>query len=178
MSKRIGFLAFLIVTLVAAFAWAADPAAPLTGIHVADQVFAYLGAASTILLILANVLPKDWAVTQLLARFGADLRGINSLTPTERSVRQAAARAAGLLIFCFVAARTFTACTPKEIQAANQAVDIANAVCELAGSQDDPAWVQFACKNLDQNGAPVQFTARAPRGKPLGRLEVCPAVAK
>lgn len=48
-----------------------------------ETLFAYLGMAVAGLSALATVLPRHWRVTQLCARFSADLRGILTPDPSD-----------------------------------------------------------------------------------------------
>lgn len=43
-----------------------------------EQLMALMGAIGTVASILATVLPKHWPLTQLLARFFADTRGVHA----------------------------------------------------------------------------------------------------
>ncbi len=63
-------------------AWAQEAGAA-TGHELVDRIFAYLGMAVTVTSTLATVLPRAWRVTQLLARFSADLRGILTPDPSD-----------------------------------------------------------------------------------------------
>lgn len=59
----------------------APPVETLTpiGVPLIEKIFVYLGMVVTFLSALAAILPKSWKLTQVIARFSADLRGI--LTP-------------------------------------------------------------------------------------------------
>ena len=71
--------------------------APVTGLPVVDQVLAWVGALAGVLTFLATVLPRTWKVTQLLARFASDLRGI--LTPdTSDDPKWMKGKGAGLIV--------------------------------------------------------------------------------
>jgi hypothetical protein len=59
------------------------PPSPVTGYPLIDRVLAWLGATVTVLSTLAAILPKSWRVTQLIARFSADLRGILTPDPSD-----------------------------------------------------------------------------------------------
>jgi hypothetical protein len=57
----------------------ASPPPPAVKASLFEQAFSYLGMAAAGLSAVAALLPRSWKVTQLAARFSADLRGI--LTP-------------------------------------------------------------------------------------------------
>lgn len=73
--------AFVVVRLT--FAAEAVATATATGYPIVDQVFAYLGMAAAALSTLGAVLPRGWKVTQLAARWSADLRGILTADPSD-----------------------------------------------------------------------------------------------
>lgn len=77
----LALLSFAFIFFAVHLAFAADDAAPasVTGLPVVDQILGYLGAIGASLTVLANLLPRTWRFTQVLARFSSDLRGI--LTP-------------------------------------------------------------------------------------------------
>lgn len=66
----------LIALSVYLFASVAIAQAEATGYPAVDQVLVWIGVASVIAAALATALPKEWRITQILARFGSDTRNL------------------------------------------------------------------------------------------------------
>lgn len=83
----LALLSFAGVVFVASVAFGAEPpaagAGTVVGHPLVDTIFAYLGMLLTALTTLSAVLPRTWRLTQLLARFSADLRGILTPDPSD-----------------------------------------------------------------------------------------------
>lgn len=84
LSLRVMLLAILMLGFVGCSpAFAADGTAPPIEHPLVERVFAVLGLAASVLATLATVLPRSWRITQLCARFSADLRGILTPDPSD-----------------------------------------------------------------------------------------------
>jgi hypothetical protein len=106
--------------------------APVTGHPLADQVFAWIGTAITVLTILATVLPRAWRLTQILARFAMDLRGILTADPKD----DPSWIKPNLLVFVFAGViATLGGCAGLK-QNARTVNDAANVLCELFGVEN------------------------------------------
>lgn len=71
--KLTPILIALSVYLLTATAYAS---AVVTGYPMVDLVLVWVGVASVIAAALATALPKEWKLTQVLARFGSDTRNL------------------------------------------------------------------------------------------------------
>lgn len=79
----LGLLSFACAYLTCSLVFAEDALPSPVGHPLVEQLFAYLGMAVTALSTLAAILPRSWRVTQLFARFSADLRGILTPDPSD-----------------------------------------------------------------------------------------------